>query len=207
MQNEANTTEIVSPDLKKPAYTAITKDGKIKYLETDLAIREFSEDQLLQWEKAVENETSVYFDKATIGVPMTLEQQEVIQEFIKSAFDDLTPANNFENEFVRLVVTNHFIDRVRGRRRKKRVNTHYKYRTELKEFVTTFKYVDNIFRWNNEGITYRLMNDIASSERISISIQYVDGTILLEIHCITYFKKKQRKKHTEDISPAKARRA
>lgn len=206
MHNEANTTEIVSPVLKQPAFTATTSDGKVMYLETDLAMRTFSEQQLLEWKKAVESNTSVYFDKSTVGIQMTPEQKEMIQEFILSAFDDLTPENNFENEFVRLVITNHFIDRVRGRRKKRKINTQYSYRTQLKEFVTTFKYVDDIFRWNSDGITYRLMNDIASSERISISIRYVDKTFIVEIHCVTYFIKKNRKKHTENLTPQKAKR-
>lgn len=178
--------------------SAITKDGVLKEIYPDFITEILTEQQLANWKKAVEEKDSGYFIKNTISVDLTTEQHEALGKFVKDAFGQLNKENGYQSDLVKIVITEHFVKRVRQRKSRK-VKTSITHRATLREFVTEYQNVENVFRWGDKGLTYRLKNDKPSTdpssyERISFSVFLSKGEIVIYISVITFINKQRSKK-------------
>lgn len=181
-------------------YEAITKDGVTKKFVPDLIVEELTEDQFINWKAAVEKEDSQYFIKKTVGVEMTPEQHKLASDFVNDAFSKLTADNNYEfkeEDHLDVVFTIHYFKRLKERSSRK-ITISYEHTASLTEFVTDYKNVETAFRFNDDGVSYRLKNDKpktdpTSYERVSFALlPSEDGNKLL-INFITFINKKDRK--------------
>lgn len=197
MQNDNEKPVTPSLFVEKLGST-ITKDGVLKEIHPDFITEVLTEQQLANWKSAVEEKDSKYFIKNSISVEMTPEQHEALSTFVKDAFGQLNKENNYQSELVKIFITDHFVQRIRQRKSRK-INTSIMHRATLREFVTNYKNVENVFRWSDKGLTYRLKNDMPSTdpssyERISFSVFLSKGEIVIYINVITYINKQRRKK-------------
>lgn len=189
----------LSQNSAQEIYKTFTKDGVAKELDPDLIIEKLTKEQFANWKSSVEKEDSKYFIKKSIGVEMTPDQHRAVSEFISDAFARLASDGKYEfkeDDHLDVVFTKHFFRRLKQRSSRK-IEISYEHTASLTEFVTEYGHVETAFRYNNDGISYRLKNnkpetDSTSYERISFSLVVNDKGTTLLINFITFINKKER---------------